>query len=629
MDQYQEYIHKSRYARYLDEKQRRELWPESVARVFDFWTDEMEAAGKLDDQMLAALTEAQIAVLNLEVMPSMRVMMTAGEALRKNNIAAYNCAYHPIDHIRAFDELLIILLHGTGSGFSVERDYWQKLPTVADEVVESETTIVVRDSKEGWQEAFRQLVSLLYSGTVPKWDLSKVRPAGERLKTFGGRASGPGPLDDLFRFTVHTFLNAEGRKLNSLEVHDLCCKIADVVVVGGVRRSALISLSNLSDQRMRHAKDGDLSEKKHRYRSNNSVVYTEKPDVEIFMEEGLSLYRSKSGERGIFNRQAADYQVDRTGRRETGHQWGTNPCSEIILRPSQFCNLTEVVVRADDSVSDLERKVRIATFLGTLQSTLTNFKGLRKIWTKNCEEERLLGVSMTGILDHSILGDASNKSLPNFLSELKRAAVEENVVWANKIGIERSAAITCVKPSGTVSQLVNSASGIHARHAPFYLRRVTGDKNDPLTQFLVESGVPHEESRNQSNAMCFSFPIAAPEGARTEIGAIEHLELWKVYQDNWCDHKPSITVNYQDHEFMEVWTWLYNNFDQMSGVALLPRDDHIYDQPPYEDISKDVYEHLVGEMPDIDWEAFVETYDNTSGSQELACSGDVCEVVDI
>ena len=610
----------------MEEEGRRETWEETVQRTFNFFST---IVGD-DKSMQKALEEAQQAVLDMDVMPSMRVMMTAGPALEKNHIAAYNCAYHPIDHVRAFDEALIILMHGTGSGFSVERKYVEKLPEVADELEESDTTIIVRDSKEGWQEAYKQLISLLYGGSIPKWDLSRVRPAGSRLKTFGGRSSGPAPLEDLFTFTVNIFRGAVGRRLHTLEVHDIVCKIAAIVVVGGVRRSALISLSNLTDQRMRHAKDGNFYEQNpQRTLANNSVCYTEKPDIEIFMEEGLSLYRSKSGERGVFNRVAADYQVDRTGRRETGHEWGCNPCSEIILRPQQFCNLTEVVVRAEDSPADLERKVRIATFLGTLQSTLTNFKGLRKKWKENCEEERLLGVSLTGIMDHKVLGDYRSVTLPVQLQQLKAVAIEENTKWAKKLGINRSAAITCVKPSGTVSQLVNSASGIHARYAPYYIRRVRADIKDPLAVWMQEMGFPCEVDVVTPSNLVFSFPIKAPEDSVKIRSAVEHLELWRVYQDHWCDHKPSVTVTYTDDEYMDVQAWLWKHFNLVSGISLLPKDDHVYQQAPYEEITQEVYEEMLKEMPSADWSTFAEAVDNTTASQELACVAGHCEVGDI
>jgi len=623
MEEYQSFIHKSRYARYLDDEGRRETWDETVDRYVSFWSEQ------LTPKELQDLAES---IYSLQVMPSMRALMTAGEALNRDHVAGYNCAYLAVDHVRAFDETLYILMCGTGVGYSVERQYVNQLPEVAEEIHDSDTIITVSDSKIGWASAYRELVSLLYAGKSPQWDLSRVRAAGERLKTFGGRSSGPAPLDDLFRFTTQLFKGAAGRKLTSIECHDLMCKIASIVVVGGVRRSALISLSNLTDQRMRHAKDGQFWETTpYRSLANNSVCYTENPDIEIFMEEWLSLLRSKSGERGIFNRVAAQRQVERIGRRDPEHEFGCNPCSEIILRPAQFCNLTEVVVRPTDSVSDLQRKVRLATILGTLQSTLTDFRYLRAIWKRNCEEERLLGVSLTGILDHPVLGNPNSKELPGILDELRKEAISTNKKWADKLGINQSSAITCVKPSGTVSQLVNSASGIHARYAPYYIRRVRSDRKDPLAQWMRDQGFPYEEDSFNQDVDVFSFPQKAPvkavfEGDRTSL---QQLELWKIYQDNWCEHKPSITVHYREEEFLDVGAWIYSHFDEVSGVAFLPKDDHVYPQAPYEAISKETYHEMVRSMPKADWSTFEETYDNTTSSQELACSAGACEVADI
>mgnify|MGYP000091340240 CR=1 FL=1 len=622
MDNYQQYIALSRYARYLDDKGRRETFEETADRYINFFKERHSG----DNEILSKLSEAREAIVNMEVMPSMRCMMTAGAALDRDNVAGYNCSYLPIDHIRAFDETLYILMCGTGVGYSVERQYTNKLPDVAESFHPSDTVIVVSDSKIGWASAFRELVSLLYAGKLPNWDMSRIRQAGARLKTFGGRASGPAPLEDLFRFAVDIFKGAAGRKLNSLEVHDLVCKIADVVVVGGVRRAALICLSNLTDQRMRHAKDGQFWESApHRALANNSVSYTERPDVEIFMEEWLALYRSKSGERGIFNRQAADFQAAKNERRELGYEWGTNPCSEIILRPNQFCNLTEVVVRATDTTEDLLRKAKIASFLGTLQSTLIDFRYLRKVWEVNTKEERLLGVSLTGILDHPNMRKITDKNLPLLLEELKTAAVQENKKVADHLAITQSAAVTCVKPSGTVSQLVNSASGIHARHAPYYLRRVRGDKKDPLTQFMIEAGVPSEDDLFNPSAVVFSFPQKAPSKSFT-MSALEHLKLWKIYQDHWCEHKPSVTINYKDSEYVEIGNWVWNNFNEISGVSFLPSSDHVYQQAPYEEITAEEYKNLKAGMPDVNFTNFNEEVDNTVSSQELACVAGACEI---
>lgn len=635
MDDYRRYIHKSRYARFLPDKGRRETWEETVGRYVDYLVNK----GLLSDEKdIKEVTEAIIAQ---EVMPSMRALMTAGEALDRDNVAGFNCAYLAVDSPRSFDEAMYILMCGTGVGFSVERQYISKLPEVAEELYDTDTPIIVSDSKIGWAKAYKELVSLLYSGQVPKWDVSKVRPAGAKLKVFGGRASGPQPLVDLFDFTVEVFKNAKGRKLTSLECHDIMCKVADIVVVGGVRRSALISLSNLTDERMRKAKSGQWWEgSPQRALANNSVAYTEKPDVGIFLREMESLYESKSGERGIFNRQAATKAANRSGRRDTtGIEYGTNPCSEIILRPKQFCNLTEVVVRPTDTISDLKRKVRVAAILGTLQSTLTNFRYLSSSWKKNTEEERLLGVSLTGIMDHPVLSGtettfANDDSiyLRDLLLEMKEVAVETNKEWADKLGIEQSVAITAVKPSGTVSQLVNSSSGIHARFSPYYIRTVRGDNKDPLTVFLKEQGVPNEPAIGKENSTTvFSFPIKSPEGSviENDLTAIEQLEIWKLYQDNWCEHKPSVTVYYTDEEYPEVMTWVWNNFDDISGISFLPKSEHTYKQAPYQEITEEEYAKLVAEMPTIEWDMFLETEDNTESSQTLACTGATCEVVDI
>lgn len=633
---YEEFIYKSRYSRWIEEEKRREDWKETVLRYLDFMKIHLEQKHKYNIGM-DLYNRLFDHIYELKVMPSMRSVMSAGKALARDNTAGYNCAYLPVDDPKSFDEAMYILLCGTGVGFSVERQYTSKLPEIPDVLYESDTTIVVSDSKEGWAKALRMLIALLYSGEVPKWDVSKVRPAGARLKTFGGRASGPGPLEDLFRFTIAKFRNAAGRRLNSLECHDIMCKIGEVVVVGGVRRSAMISLSNLTDDRMRKAKMGQWWENEgQRALANNSVSFTETPDVGAFMEEWTSLYRSKSGERGIFNRVAAQKQVKSIGRRNSDFDFGTNPCSEIILRPYQFCNLSEVVVRAEDTLETLLEKIEIATILGTFQSTLTNFPYLRKIWQKNTEEERLLGVSLTGIMDNVLTnGSLGSKPLKELLTRLKEHAILTNGTLADSIGLEHSTAITCVKPSGTVSQLVNSASGIHTRHAAYYIRRVRGDNKDPLTQYLIAMGFPHEADVTKPNATTvFSFPQKAPKGAllRDSLSAIEQLEIWKVYQLYWCEHKPSITVSVKEKEWPSVGGWVYENFDLISGVSFLPYSDHTYRQAPYEDINEPEYEKLLASMPkEVNWNELnmFEAEDNTSGMQTLACSADGCEVVDI
>ena len=625
---YQSFIHTSRYARWLEEENRRETWSETVSRYLT-----KVVVPKTRDEIV--VDDIEEAILGLEIMPSMRALMTAGPALDRDNTAGYNCSYLPVDDPKSFDEAMFILLCGTGVGFSVERQYVQKLPEVPDQLFVAEDVIVVHDSKEGWAKSFRKLVAMLYAGEIPTWDTSKVRKAGAKLKTFGGRASGPGPLEDLFRFTVAMFKGAQGRKLSSIECHDLMCKIGEVVVVGGVRRSAMISLSNLSDDRMRHAKSGNWWEGQgQRALANNSVAYTEKPDMETFMREWLSLVESKSGERGIFSRPASKKQANKSGRRNADYDFGTNPCSEIILRPYQFCNLTEVVVRATDSLEDLERKVTLATILGTIQSTYTHFPYLRKIWQKNTEEERLLGVSLTGIMDNKLLGP-SNAGLDKTLKRLKDVAVATNTEWADRLGIPASAAITCVKPSGTVSQLVDSASGIHARHSAYYIRTVRGDNKDPLTQFMKDQGIPNEPCvMKPETTTVFSFPQRSPQGAitRNDMTAIEQLSLWLTYQRNWCEHKPSVTVTVRDHEWLEVGAWVFKYFDEVSGVSFLPHSDHTYQQAPYQDCSEREYLDALALMPErIDWTKLsdYEKEDMTKSSQTFACSSGVCEIVDL
>jgi len=631
---YQQFIHKSRYARWIDSEQRRENWDETVDRYMSFMSNHVKTKHAVELSK-TDVDEIQEAILNLDVMPSMRAMMTAGAALARDNICGYNCSYIPVDNPRSFDECMYILMCGTGVGFSVERENVDKLPIISDTFNESNTVLKVADSKPGWAKAFRELIALLYAGQIPTWDVSAIRPAGSRLNVMGGRASGPQPLVDLFTFCVEIFQKAKGRRLYPIECHDIMCKVGEVVVVGGVRRSALISLSNLNDDQMAHAKSGQWWENEgQRALSNNSVAYKGKPEIGTFMREWLALYDSKSGERGIFNRDAADKQVAKNGRRETGHMWGTNPCSEIILRPYQFCNLSEVVVRASDDLNSLKRKVRIATILGTLQSTLTDFKYLRKVWKDNTEEERLLGVSLTGIMDHAVLSKTVDS--PKWLNEMKQEAVRTNKEYAQMLGIPQSVAITCVKPSGTVSQLVDAASGIHARHNDYYVRTVRGDNKDPLTQFLIESGIPSERDvMKPDSTTVFSFVMKSPTGAvtRTQMTAIEQLELWKNYALNWCEHKPSITISVKEHEWMEVGAWVYENFDVASGVSFLPHSDHTYQQAPYQDINVDEYKEWmqVHGNTTIDWKKLTdfEREDNTSGSRELACTAGVCEVVDL
>lgn len=630
MDLYQSFIAKSRYSRFIPEEGRRESWEESVDRYFNFIEDKLEN----DNNYVVPRDlsdELRNAVKNLELMPSMRAIMTAGKALERDNTAGYNCSYLPIDDPKAFDEAMYILLCGTGVGFSVEQKYVNQLPEVPDQLFDSKTTIVVSDSKEGWAKALRQLIALLYSGEVAGWDVSRVRPAGARLRTFGGRASGPEPLEELFKFTIAKFKGAVGRKLTSIECHDLLCKIGEVVVVGGVRRSAMISLSDLEDDRMRHAKAGNWWEQNgQRALANNSATYEAKPDIGQFLQEWTSLYHSHSGERGIFSRAASKSQASKNGRRNPNHDFGTNPCSEIILRPYQFCNLTEAVIRAEDTDADLERKVRLATILGTFQSTMTHFPYLRKIWQKNTEEERLLGVSLTGIYDNPLTYEVNDQTISR-LERLKNVAVETNKTFANAIGINPSTAITCVKPSGTVSQLVDSASGIHPRHSLYYIRRVRGDKKDPLTKFMIDKGIPHEDCvMRPESTVVFSFPQRAPKNAllRDNLTAIDHMNTWLMYQRHWCEHKPSVTISVKEHEWMDVGAWVWNHFDELSGVSFLPYDGGTYRQAPYEECSKEYYEAALAKMPeDIDWDSLTEQDDNVKGAQELACSAGACEIV--
>ena len=627
---YETFIAKSRYARYLEDQDRRENWSETVSRYFEFMQ-----AHLLDkhDYLIPqnTLEELISAVTNKEVLPSMRAIMTAGDALERDNVAGYNCAYLPIDDPKAFDEAMFILLCGTGVGFSVERQYVKNLPEVPDRIFDSKTYIVVHDSKEGWAKALRQLISLLYAGERPKWDVSEVRKAGAPLKTFGGRASGPGPLEDLFRFVTRIFMGAQGRRLTSIECHDIMCKIGEVVVVGGVRRSAMISLSNLSDDRMRHAKSGAWWETNgQRALANNSACYTERPDVGIFMQEWLSLYESKSGERGIFNREAAQKIVRKNGRRKDTYEFGTNPCSEIILRPYQFCNLSTVIVRAEDTQKSLINKARLAAILGTYQSTLTYFPYLRKIWKDNTEEERLLGVSMTGALDNALLNNPDSPELPYILESIKNAVIEENKILAEVIGIPQSVAVTAIKPEGTTSQLTDSASGLHTRHSKFYYRRIRGDVKDPLTKFMIDAGVPWEPCvMKPDTTVVFTFPKKAPEGAltREDLTAIQHLKLWLVYQRFYCEHKPSITVSVKEKEWPVVGAFVWEHFDEMSGVSFLPNDGGSYRQAPYEDCTEEQYLDMLKLIPeDIDWDSLVEHDDNVKGTQTLACSADGCEI---
>ena len=633
--EYQNYIAISRYARWIEKENRRETWSETVERYVSYMQGRYEklTKKKLDKKERDRWVDA---ITTLKVMPSMRALMTAGPALDKDNVAGFNCSYVAIDNVRTFDEIMYILMCGTGVGFSVERQYVDKLPEIAEKFHTTETVIKVRDSKIGWAKSYRELIAMLYAGQIPQFDMSLVRPAGAKLKTFGGRASGPDPLRDLFKFSIETFQKASGRKLTSIECHDIVCKIADVVVCGGVRRSALISLSNLSDIRMRDAKTGQWWDNNpQRSYANNSVAYTEKPDIGTFMKEWVSLYDSKSGERGIFNRVASQKMATRSGRRDGEYDFGTNPCSEIVLRNKQFCNLSEVVVRPEDTEETLKEKVEIATIFGTLQSTLSDFRYLTKQWKDNTEEERLLGVSLTGIMDNFILsGSAFNEAvLKSMLINLKDHAIETNKKWAELLGVNQSTAITCVKPSGTVSQLVDSASGIHPRYSPYYLRTVRADKKDPLCDMMIDKGFHAEDDVMKPNdTKVIYFPMKSPVESvmRDAKSAIEQLEIWKTYQLYWCEHKPSITVYVKEEEWLQVGAWVYENFDVMSGVSFLPHSDHSYKQAPYQEVDKKTYQEWVAKTPrNINWMDLTqyEKEDTTTSSKELACTAGACEIV--
>jgi ribonucleoside-diphosphate reductase alpha chain len=630
MSPYNNFIAKSRYSRYIDNEGRREHWNETVARYFDFMENHLQTKQNytLTKELRA---ELELAVNDLAVMPSMRAIMTAGPALERQNVAAFNCSYLPIDDPKAFDEAMYILLCGTGVGFSVEQQYVTKLPEVPEQLFDSQTTISVSDSKEGWAKSLRQLLALLYSGEIPRFDVSKVRPAGARLKTFGGRASGPGPLEELYKFCVTKFKGAVGRRLSSLECHDILCKIGEVVVVGGVRRSAMISLSDLSDDKMAHAKAGNWWDGQgQRALANNSAVYKEKPYIGQFMREWTSIYDSHSGERGIFSRDASQRQAEKNGRRDASYDFGTNPCSEIILRPYQFCNLSSCIVRSDDTMESLEHKIRVASILGTFQASLTNFPYLRKVWQKNTEEEALLGVSMTGICDNALLNNPDDPQLPARLERLKNVAVTTNAEFAAIIGINQSVAVTAVKPEGTVSQLCSTASGIHPQHSQYYIRRVRGDNKDPLTQFMIQAGFVAEPCvMKPESTTVFSFPVAVADGAllREDLTAVQHLKLWLLFQRHYCEHKPSVTISVKENEWMEVGAWVFEHFDEVTGVSFLPMDGGTYKQAPYEEVNEQEYAKLKALQPaDIDWATFKEYDDNVEGAQMLSCTAGGCSI---
>jgi ribonucleoside-triphosphate reductase (thioredoxin) len=630
---YQQYIHLSRYSRFNWELNRRETWEETVERYISFFVSHIETNNS-HTLTPKIVDEIRQSILTLNVMPSMRCLMSAGPSLARDNVAGYNCSYVAIDRVQTFDEILYILMCGTGVGFSVERQFINKLPTIAEDFYNTDTVIKVSDSKIGWAKAFKELVALLYQGQIPNYDTSKLRPAGAVLKTSGGRSSGPEPFEDLIQFTINLFKSAAGRKLNSIECHDLVCKIADVIVVGGVRRSALISLSNLSDDRMRNAKSGKWWENNNqRNLANISTSYTEKPDIGIFMEEWLSLYNSKSGERGIFNRHGVKSHLERVvPNRDRGHEFGTNPCGEIILRDREFCNLTEIVVKSTDTEEDLLYKAKIATIIGTMQATLTNFRYLSKKWQENCEDERLLGVSLTGVLDNSLTNNSNKEATVKLLKKLYKVVKETNDIWSLIFDIKPAAALTCNKPSGTVSQLVDSASGVHARHAKYFIRTIRADKHDPLAKFMIDQGFVVEDDVTKPNYVyVFSFPMKPPSGSifRTDLTALDQLEIWKCYKENWTDHNPSVTITVKEHEWIEVGAWVYKNFDSIGGLSFLPYSDHVYRQAPYQDCSEKEYLALLNRMPkDVDWSGLsdYENTDLTEGAKELSCSAGVCEI---
>lgn len=630
MTPYNTFIAKSRYSRYLDDKGRREHWHETVSRYFDFMQKRLET--KNNYTLTEALrSELETAVVNLDVVPSMRAVMTAGEALERQNVAAFNCSYLPIDDPKAFDEAMYILLCGTGVGFSVEKQYVSKLPEVPEQLFVSQTTISVSDSKEGWAKSLRQLLALLYAGEIPRFDVSKVRPSGARLKTFGGRASGPKPLEDLYQFCVTKFKGAVGRRLSSIECHDILCKIGEVVVVGGVRRSAMISLSDLADDKMAHAKAGNWWDGQgQRALANNSATYSETPSIGQFMREWSSIYESHSGERGIFNREASQKQAAKNGRRDATFAFGTNPCSEIILRPYQFCNLSSCIIRSSDTFDSIANKIRLATILGTFQASLTDFPYLRKIWQKNTEEEALLGVSMTGICDNILLNNPDDVELPKRLEKLRDLAIDTNAHFAGLLGINPSVAVTAIKPEGTVSQLCSTASGIHPQHSQYYIRRVRADNKDPLTQFMIQAGFVAEPCvMKPESTTVFSFPVKVNDGAllREDLTAIEHLRLWLIYQRHYCEHKPSVTISVREDEWMEVGAWTYKHFDEVTGVSFLPMDGGTYKQAPYEECDEETYKRLKLLVPEsVDWENFKEYDDNVKGAQTLSCTAGGCEI---
>ncbi|MDA0320449.1 MAG: recombinase [Proteobacteria bacterium] len=620
----EEYVYISKYSKFLHDQNRRETWAETVKRY---------KANVLDRHLSNEMAEIIArAILNLEVVPSMRMLATAGPALDRDNVCGYNCAYKAITQPRDFSDALFILSSGTGMGYSVEKKYISQLPKVPSSVKMDEVSFTVQDSREGWQEAVQFAMEEGFLGNIYEYDLSLLRPEGAILKTFGGRSSGPEPLRKTLNYINDLFKKAAGRQLTSLECHDLMCMIASCIVAGGVRRSAMISLGDIDDVEMRNAKNWSLGAfPEERHSANNSYVTNGTPSKEEFEAEWSAMVAGKSGERGIFNRASAKAQAEKFGRKVA--DFGCNPCSEILLvDDGQFCNLSEVIIRADDDFYDLKRKVELATIIGTVQSTFTHFPALPKNWTDNCEEERLLGVSMTGIMDNPLTNGVL-AGLPGRLNELRNFAIDTNKKWAEKLGISAAASVTCVKPSGSVSALTGTASGIHSRWSDYYIRRTIQSNADPLTQLMIDEGIPHEPSATKPDLeTVFSFPIASPLGAVTNgtRSAIEQMEMWLTYQRNWTTHKVSATISVKSDEWDDLAKFVYDHFDEIAGVSFLPYDDHAYVQAPYEQISAEKYEELNLAFPiSVNWSRLpeFEIEDTTKASQELACTGGACEIL--
>ncbi len=623
-----EFVYYRTYAKWIAEEGRRETWIETVERYMNFMKENL--GSKLTHTEYAEVREA---ILHQEVMPSMRLLQFAGLAARQTNVCAYNCSFIAPKNFQDFAEVMYVSMCGTGVGWSVESENIQALPQVKKQTKKKLPNYVIPDSKEGWADAFAFGLKTWFEGNDVIFDYSLVRPAGSLLKTMGGKSSGPEPLRSLLEFSREKILRRQGRHLTNMDAHDLLCKVGECVVAGGVRRSAMISLSDLDDEAIRDSKKGQFyNTEGQRMLANNSAVYNEKPSTEEFLDEWTALIKSGSGERGIFNRGglAKTLPKRRLAQFKGGEYpaWGTNPCGEIILQSKQFCNLSEVVARAEDTEASFLRKVRIATILGTYQSTMTYFPYLSAEWKKNCEKERLLGVSITGQWDSKLARD------PKMLQKLKQVSIEVNKKYAKRFKVNPSTCITCVKPSGTVSQTVDCASGMHPRHAPYYIRRVRISTTDALFKMLKDQGVPYypEVGQNMENATTFvlEFPVKAPEGAicRDDITALDHLEHWKIVKENFTEHNPSVTISVGDDEWIIVANWLYKNWDLVGGLSFLPRSNHVYQLAPYETINKAKYEEMLLKVKDLDFSKIVtyEKVDETEVKKELACVGGLCEV---